>query len=217
MATESIVSGLIVLLLCGSLSFYLYVRHSFLEKKVAIMESILVDARVAIDSSMMDNTVHPAHIPIAHTPGVHVSPPVAMDASEAEEIPEEKFYSSVLEQAHENAASQDLSGADAPPPLQEEQPVVAALPPATELPPNLASMSRNDLAELAIKRGLRVKKSLKHAEILALLRRSVSTQNATSTTGTGNVSEPTGTVFQGGASLDGTVPMDLAQGGASLD
>jgi hypothetical protein len=78
-------------------------------------------------------------------------------------------------------------------------------------------MSRNDLADLAVKRGLRVKKSMKHAEVLALLRRSENTQNATSTTGTGNVSEPTGTVFQGGASLDGTVSMDLAQGGASLD
>ena len=215
MATESIVTGLIVLLLCGSVSFYMYIRLTFLEKKVAIMESILVDARVALDSIMMENTVHPAHTPIAHTPGVHISPPVPIDASESEEIPEEKFYSSVLEQAHDNAQEQDLSGAAAPATVPADAALEALAAPAA--PVNLAAMSRRELVELGTKRGLRVKKSMNHAELVTLLRRSEGTQNATLTTGTENASEPTGAVFQGGASLDGSVSMDNGQGGAALD
>ena len=191
----------------------MYIRLTFLEKKVSIMESILVDARVALDSIMMENTVHPAHVPIAHTPGVHVSPPVPIDASESEEIPEEKFYSSVLDQAHEQA--QDLSGAEAPETVPAEAALASLAVPAA--PMNFTAMSRRELFELATKRGLRAKKSMNHAELVALLRRSESAQNATVVTGTENASEPTGAVFQGGAALDGSVSMGDGQAGASLD
>ena len=54
MFSESLIIGLIVLLLCGAACFYMYVRITFLEKKFVVMESILVDVRVAMDSLMME-------------------------------------------------------------------------------------------------------------------------------------------------------------------
>jgi hypothetical protein len=78
----------------------MYVRMTFLEKKFVVMESILVDLRVAMDSLMMEHMSQPA-APIAVTPGVQLPSPVDMNSPEAEAIPEENFYSSVLEQAHE--------------------------------------------------------------------------------------------------------------------
>jgi len=230
MLSESLIIGLIVLLLCGAVSFYMYIRLSYLEKKTSVMESILVDMRVALDSIIMENTVHPTPAPIAHTPGVHFSAPVPVDASEAEEVPEDKFYSSILEQAHSAAeqssdlSGQDLSGsitADAAlesfdsPSLAMPAVVIESAPPSTTL--NLDTMTRNELSALAEKRGIRVKRNMNRGEVLSLLRRMENAQNASVTTGTENVSEPTGGNIQGGASLDGDVSANLGNSGSSLE
>jgi hypothetical protein len=75
MLSESLIIGLVVLLLCGAVSFYIYARMMYAEKKLTVMESILVDMRVALDSIMSERHGHPAAIPIAHTPGGEVPGP----------------------------------------------------------------------------------------------------------------------------------------------
>jgi len=49
------------------------------------------------------------------------------------------------------------------------------------------------------------------------LRRSNPTQNDTVSTGTENVSGSAGNTLQAGASLDGSLPVDLDQNGAALE
>jgi hypothetical protein len=232
MTSESLIVGLVVLLLCGAVSFYVYVRLMFLEKKVTVMESILVDVRVALDSIMMEHSAHHA-LPISHTPGAQLSAPAPLDPSEAENIPEEKFYSSVLEQAHDKQEDGDGSGngsgngsgaEGAAEGLTAEAALKSfdeaeAAPPAVAAPvgPNLDSMTRQELATLAEKNGLRVKRNMNRAEVLALLRRSNPAQNDLTTTGTENVSGSTGTPGQTASSLDGSTTVDLGNGVASLD
>ena len=226
MTSESLIVGLIVLLLCGAVSFYVYVRLMFLEKKVTVMESILVDVRVALDSIMMEHSAHNA-LPISHTPGAQLSAPAPLDPSEAENIPEEKFYSSVLEQAHDkqeggdgngNGAEGAAEGLTAEAALKSFDEAEAA-PPAVAAPvgPNLDSMTRQELVTLAEKNGLRVKRNMNRAEVLTLLRRSNPAQNDLTTTGTENVSGSTGTPGQTASSLDGSTTVDLGNGVASLD
>jgi len=226
MTSESLIVGLVVLLLCGAVSFYVYVRLMFLEKKVTVMESILVDVRVALDSIMMEHSAHHA-LPISHTPGAQLSAPAPLDPSEAENIPEEKFYSSVLEQAHDkqdggdgsgNGAEGAAEGLTAEAALKSFDEAEAA-PPAVAAPvgPNLDSMTRQELVTLAEKNGLRVKRNMNRAEVLALLRRSNPAQNDLTTTGTENVSGSTGTPGQTASSLDGSTTVDLGNGVASLD
>jgi len=226
MTSESLIVGLVVLLLCGAVSFYVYVRLMFLEKKVTVMESILVDVRVALDSIMMEHSAHHA-LPISHTPGAQLSAPAPLDPSEAENIPEEKFYSSVLEQAHDkqdggdgsgNGAEGAAEGLTAEAALKSFDEAEAA-PPAVAAPvgPNLDSMTRQELVTLAEKNGLRVKRNMNRAEVLALLRRSNPAQNDLTTTGTENVSGSTGTPSQTASSLDGSTTVDLGNGVASLD
>jgi hypothetical protein len=207
MFSESLIVGLIVLLLCGAACFYMYVRMTFLEKKFVVMESILVDVRVAMDSLMMEHMSHPP-APIALTPGIPMPPPVPP----TEAVPEEKFYSSVLEQAHEAASEQEGESADA---VLESfgTAATAAAPPAAEVPAkeNLDSMTRAELVTLAESKGIRVKRSMTRAEVLALLRRVDPAQNEGLATGAENVSGSAG-VQQLGSSLDGITPMDMEQG-----
>jgi len=202
MPTESLLIGLFVLLICGAVSFYLYVRLMYAEKKLGVMESILVDLKVAFDSLMSEHVHHHAPpAPIVQTPGLQMSTPVPLEPAESENVveggapvaeadanaeasaeasaavPEEQFYSSILEQVHDNVAAGE---------------------------PNLDGLSRADLITLAEKKGLRVKKSMNRENVLNLLRRSDKSQNETLSTE--NVSGPIGNGFQAGASLDGSLP-----------
>jgi len=220
MFSESLLIGLMVLLLCGAALFYMYIRMSFVEKKFLVMESILVDLRVAMDSLMMDHMHHPA-APIATTPGVNLSPPVPLNSSESEAIPEETFYSSVLEQAHENSDAkqqEEQEGASADAVLESFAQPQAPVPerPTVASGKSLDSMTRQELVALAESRGIRVKRSMNRGEVLNLLRSMSPAQNDALPTGAENVSGSAGGAEQIGASLDGSVPVDMEQG-ESLD
>ena len=200
MPFDALIVGLIVLLICGAAIFYLYMRISFYERKGSMMESVIVDLKVAIDSLMSSGqggTAAP--VPISPTPEqeVELSAPVPLESSEAENIPEESFYSSVLEQAHD-AAPQGVT-------LEK---VMETLDAEEVAEPDLDAMTKNDLIALAEKRGLRAKKSASRNEVLNLLRRSNPLQNSGLTTGADNGSTA--------AALDGSV-VDLGQGGSSLE
>lgn len=210
MFSESLIVGLIVLLLCGAACFYMYVRMTFLEKKFVVMESILVDVRVAMDSLMMEHMNQPA-APIAMTPGVAMPPPVPSDSPEAEAIPEESFYSSILEQAHDAAGVvQEGQTADAVLESFESSTEQKEAAPAPSKQ-SLDSMTRPELVALAESKGIRIKRSMGKGEILSLLRRVDPTQNESLATGAENVSGSAGGAQQLGSSLDGVTPMDMGQ------
>ena len=222
MLSEAIIIGIVVLLLCFAISFYIYARLSFLEKKVSVMESILVDVRVALDSIMSEHMHHPPPAPITYTPGVELSTPAPFNSSESEKIPEENFYSSVLEQAHEKIPEEGVTAEKALESFDDDTTKVVITPStsaasAGTVGPNIDAMTRQELVSLAESKGLRVKRSLNRAEVLSLLRRSNPTQNDSVSTGTENVSGSAGNTLQAGASLDGSVSVDLDQNGASLE
>ena len=116
MPVESILVGAIVTLLCAAMCFYVYSRLSYTEKKVMMLESILVDVKMAMDSLFMEGGPVPA--PIASVGGGMESQPAALSsasASHSEEggaavaaaaaaaaAPEDTFYSSVLAAAHDD-------------------------------------------------------------------------------------------------------------------
>jgi hypothetical protein len=192
MPIDALLVGLIVLLICGAGMMYLYMRITFYERKGSTMESVLVDLRMAIDSLM--HTVHRAPSPIAPQPEdmpqeVSASAPVPLDATEAETLPEENFYSSVLDLAHEEAKPEEqvVQGSQAEP---------------------LDTMTKNDLIAEAEKRGVRAKKSMSRNEILNLLRSASAPSNNNMTAGAENASSA--------AALDGGV-IDLGQDSSSLD
>ena len=211
MPIDALIIGLIVLLISCSACFYLYMRLTFAERKTAMMESLVLDLKMAMDQILMAGVGgggSPA--PISHV--------AAPEQISAEQIPEDTFYSSVLEQAHEDTdenqvAEEGVSLDKVMQGFSETEPVTA--PMEEEL--NLDEMTKADLLALAEKRGLRAKRASTREQLLTLLRRPSPLQNSGLTTGTENVSGSLGSGFQDGASLDGSINVDLGQGGASLE
>ena len=207
MPIDALIIGLIVLLICSSACFYLYMRLTFAERKVAMMESLVLDLKMMMDQILTSGS--------GPAPISHAEPP--MDV-ESEPVPEDKFYSSVLEQAHEEtleggSPQEGVSLDKVMKNLSEAEPVVS--PTAEE--DKLDDLTKADLLALAEKRGLRAKKTSNREQLLSLLRRATPLQNSGVTTGAENVGGSTGSGFQDGASLDGSVNVDLGQGGAPLE
>lgn len=220
MQTDSLIVGLIVLLLCGAACFYLYIRMSYVEKKLSMLEALGLDLKMALDSLMTEgNQGQGQPMPISPGPMHTMSAPVSLDAGEAEVIPEEEFYSSVLAQATD--AGTDASGVAEVLPFTEavetlDAAVTEAAPAAAPAAgPDYDSMTRPELNKLCEQRGLRIRKNMSRVEVIAILRRSDAPENQSA--GAENVSGSTGAVFQTGASLDGDFPVDLGQGGSSLE
>lgn len=116
MPFESILIAAVTLIICGAACFYIYIRQSHFEKKLMMVESILVDVKMAMDTIMTEG-VMPAPAPIAG-PG---QPAPFTAGGRGEPIPEENFYSSVLAAAHEDAAGagDQLAGEGASSPADE--------------------------------------------------------------------------------------------------
>lgn len=199
MQIDALIVGLVVLVVCGAAFFYLYMRISFYERKGSMMESVIVDLKMAIDSLMSSGFRGGASIPVSPTPEeapVQLSGPVPLESSESEPIPEESFYSSVLEQAHEEA---DIS----------EDATETVGPEVPDANTEFETMTKNDLLAEAEKRGLRARKNMNRTDLLTLLRRSVPLPNTGMTAGAENVSGSA-------AALDGSV-VDLGQDATSLE
>ncbi len=232
-AVETLLVNAIVVLLCAGACLYLYIRVSFMEKKISMMESILVDVKVAMDSFLQEESnggpVNP--IPISSSSGsysapVELGPGASLGENEAETIPEENFYSSVLAAAHEEAgvSATEASGTSAEEALagiqnaetaavEADEPLGTVSTSAPQVGPNYDAMTKQELTTLAEQRGLRAKKTMNRSELINLLRRSESAQNHGSTTGSdGNVAGSIGSsIFPATESLDGDFPVDLGQ------
>lgn len=139
MPIESILIAAVTLIICGAACFYMYIRQSHFEKKLMMVESILVDVKMAMDTIMTEG-VMPAPAPIAG-PG-QPAPFTAGGGGAEAPVPEENFYSSVLAAAHEEAAATaggELPGASpsaadeilAAMQRAEQADVAAATPPAS--------------------------------------------------------------------------------------
>jgi hypothetical protein len=228
--------GILLFIVFGAACVYLYSYIMYFEKKVSMMESLLVDMRMAVDSLISEEHMHGgAGAPVTAPSSIMSAPLIQTGAvlpgpDHVSEEPEDTFYTSVLEEAHEQAppvqaTEQGVSLEDAlqgftetvTQPLQETTPEIIT-PEASQakIGPNYDAMTRAELISLAEQRGLRAKKSMSRSEILGLLRRSEPTQIQTSVAAGSEDAPGTNSVFPAGASLDGDFPVDLGQNGASL-
>ena len=228
---ESFIISIVIAILLGAAFVYLYYRLMYTEKKLGMMESILVDVRMTLDSLLLEDRQEaaPPAVPVssAMLPPMPASTvftqPEPLESSEAEPIPEEKFYSSVLEEAHEAAVdtgaapetSQSIEQALESIHSTESVTAVSSgsilTNTASAGSTNYDSMTRSELLALAEKRGVRVKRSASRNEVISVLRRTEAPQNDETTAGTENASEPTGSLFPSSGPMDSGFPVDLGQ------
>ena len=205
---ETLVVAVFLAVLFGAVSFYLYSRLSYSEKRVGLMESMLMDIKMAIESS---EHVHEHSLPLVPPlpPTALFTPPAPLEKEDVEPVPEEAFYSSVLAatevQESEAAEEEELAKQ-----LEAQETIV---PKVVKVAPNYDAMKKEELLKLAEQRGLRVRKTSGKGEIITLLRKNDTNNTTSSSSGTENASEPVESMLASPTDASTGFPLDMEQDG----
>ena len=142
---EVVFVAAILLLLIGAMGFYFYSRMLYNEKKMNLLETILLDIKMMME---MEDQAPPLLPPKKEH--VIIGAPEMVQAAEVEELKTEDsgYYAGVIESA------------------AKEEPV------ATAETVDYEALSRDELAALAEKRSLRVTKRMNRQTLLTVLRES---------------------------------------------
>jgi hypothetical protein len=145
---EVVFVAAILLLLIGAMGFYFYSRMLYNEKKMNLLETILLDIKMMME--MEDNA--PPLLP-PKKEHVVIGAPEMVQPTEVEELKSEDsgYYADVIESA------------------ANEEPVATAVP---ESSVDYEALNRDELAALAEKRSLRVTKRMNRQTLLTVLRES---------------------------------------------
>lgn len=171
--SESIAVGVLLMLIFGSAAIYLYSRITYTEKRLGMMESLLVDIKMMIESTEQG----PPVLPVA---SVHSYQPPSFETKVETVKPEpeedESVYADVLQQ------TPDVSG---------EAPPVAPVTNTVKVGPNYDAMTRTELVALVEQRGGRTTKRTGRGELINMLRTLDASKNEAAVSGDA-VAEPVG-------------------------
>ena len=170
--SESLTIGLLLTLVFGALFFYLYSRVTYAEKRVSLMENILIDIKMKEEQHQMHvlpqvppqmsfqdamNSIHMPHFNPMHNTesNIHIineqpmNEEIQAEELQAEELQAEELYSEVLDT----------------PVIHETK---------TELSVNYEAMTKDELIDIAKKKGLRVGNRPGREKLLQIIHQSES-------------------------------------------
>jgi len=155
--SESLTIGLLLAIVFGALFFYMYTRVTYNEKRVSLMENILLDIK-------MNQEQQPLHVlpPIPQNISFHETvtheeeTPTTFEIIEAEE--EEEEYTELLNQVHEEVTQEEVK--------KEEVKVEEV---KADLSNKYDSMTKEELVDLVKKRGLRAGNRPGREKLISLL------------------------------------------------
>ena len=163
------ITALLVLIM-GAACFYLYTRIKQAEKKLALVEGILLDLKTATEASFMDFPAATSYL-LAKDLG-------AEDDEEGEPfIPEDITSLGGPLRSNEEAAFGDEEDDDIeelePVASEPETPVqvnkVEEMPPAAALSPDLELLNVKELMAIARSKGLTISKTMRKQQIIAAI------------------------------------------------
>lgn len=159
---DTLTLGLILVLLFGAASLYLYTRIQQCEQKLNLVESILLDIKM---SAELQGYPEPPPLPTKHVeivpPSTKASPFVSMD--------EQELYQGALDEALESEPLGDVeeitevATASSQEEGQQQQPQV-------KVTTNFESMTLAELKGIAKQRGLSGISSMKRSQLLEALK-----------------------------------------------
>jgi len=169
--SDSLTVGILLILVFGAAAFYLYSRLTQTDKRLSLMENVLLTLKMSTEASMMGpDSVEP------------VSMPSPLQADDVDEVDEEE-YAEMLKRASVGPSS---SGLAASPSASEEaaaEELLRSIPTpqaatadqpasARKMDANYESMSLKELQALAKARGLAAgAKATKKRELIDFLKR----------------------------------------------
>lgn len=173
--SDALTIGIVITLVFGALFFYLYSRLAQNEKRVSLIENILLDLKMSADAGWGVHGVQQELGDDEQVPSVNhvepVSPPEPL-ASEDVDTSDENMYKDILAQtaAPDVALSQDeVKSFDVT--TSTKATAQKATVQVTKVQPNYEAMSNKELKSLAKTRGISVPSQAGKKEIIAALRK----------------------------------------------
>jgi hypothetical protein len=164
--TESLTIGITLTLVFGAVCFYLYSRLVQNEKRVSLIESILLDVKMSMEMVGQSGGRGHNEDDMAVEQVEPVSGPEPLSQNDVDES-EEEAYKDVLQQVSSQPEMKtfDLSGA------KPTKGSVAAAVEVTKVTPTYESMTVKELKELAKKRNLKTPHGAGRKELTEALRK----------------------------------------------
>lgn len=198
--SDALTIGIVITLVFGALFFYLYSRVTQNEKRVSLIENILLDLKMSADAGWGVHGISHDGMEEQHESVNHVEPISAPEplASEDVDTNDESMYKDILAQttAPDVRMGDELKSFDVVSSTKAPSPKAAVQ--VTKVQPNYEAMSNKELKTLAKQRGVSVPSQAGKKEIIAALRKADGGATATPSVEAGSF---LGT--QEGSSLDG--------------
>ena len=173
MISESLTIGLLLAIVFGAVCFYLYTRITYNEKRIGLMENILLDIKMNQEQKAthvlpnvpeelsFNNSLEVQNKQVLHNLPLSASPEISEQLPSiheeltlsAEDSTDVQEYTDLLNQVH-----------------SEEQTVSSAVSNSPNFP-NYDSMSQDELLELVKKRGLRAGNRPGREKLITLLQK----------------------------------------------
>lgn len=166
--SDSITIGIVLTLVFGALFFYLYSRLVQNEKRVSLMENILLDLKMSADSTWGATESHHAEeVAERDTEQVvnHIEPISAPEPLKSDDVDnEEDVYKEILAQTETSGVDQ-VKNFDISPKATKQTVNV------TKVQPNYSAMTVKELKSLAKSRGITVPSGAGRKELTDSLRK----------------------------------------------
>jgi len=161
--TESLTIGITLTLVFGAVCFYLYSRLVQNEKRVSLIESILLDVKMSMEMVGQGHEGH-GHDEAAVEQVEAVSAPEPLSQTDVDSS-EEELYKDVLQQVEQQPEMKAFEVTDSKVSQKADSVQV------TKVTPTYESMSVKELKDLAKKRSLKVPSGAGRKELTEALRK----------------------------------------------
>lgn len=149
--SDAVVIGIVLGLVFAAVSYYLFTRQSQLERKVSLMENILLDLKVTTEQTLLSATEHEEHSPNA----IHTNYNHEEQGEQSEESTKETQVtpqtSSAVEQPSGSAIQNNQSSEDNTESI------------------NYESMTYKELVQIARQKGITGTRNMSKAQVLEAL------------------------------------------------
>jgi len=172
--TDSLTIGIVLMLVFGSVCFYLYSRLVQSEKRVALMENILLDLKMSAEAGFMGHMQHSSEAEeneVNHVEAVSSPAPLEQDDVDSSD---EEFYKSVLEQTtpSSSSSSSEVKESKDLKEVKEVKEVKEGKEVTSKLNTSYESMTVKELKAVVKQRGLTATSGAGRKELMDVLKKS---------------------------------------------
>jgi hypothetical protein len=175
--SDSVTIGIVLALVFGALFFYMYSRVTQNEKRVSLIENMLIDLKMTLEGGWSHGMAHLQEENGEETLEAnvinHIEPVSAPEPLNKDDVDEEDIYKEVLAQSSQEEEEPEVKTVTLGVPKSSTAQV-------TKVQPNYESMSTKELKSLVKSRNLVVSSAAGKKELIATLRKADSSSVAPS-------------------------------------